>query len=82
MCHKYTHTHTYIYIYIYIYIYVYIYTQVALVIKNLPANAGNLRDSDLIPGLGRYLGGGHGNPSQHSCLESTHGQRSLVCYSP
>ena len=35
-----------------------------------------------IPGLGRSLGGGHGNPLQHSCLENPHGQRSLVGYSP
>ena len=36
------------------------------VIKNLPANAG---DADLIPGLGRFLGVGNGNPLQFSCLE-------------
>ena len=30
----------------------------------------------------RYLGGGHGNPLQYSCLENLHGQRSLVGYSP
>ena len=35
----------------------------------------------LIPGLGRSPGGGHGNPLQYSCLESPHGQRSLVGYS-
>ena len=55
---------------IYTYIYVCIYTQVALVINNLPVSAGNLRDSDLIPGLGRSPGGGHGNPLQYSCLEN------------
>ena len=33
-----------------------------LVVKNLPANAGDVRDTGLIPGLGRSLGGGHGNP--------------------
>ena len=37
------------------------------VVKNLPANAG---DSGLIPGLGRSLGGGNGNPLQYSCLEN------------
>ena len=37
-------------------------SQVALVVKNLPANAGDIRDVGLIPGLGRSLGGGHGNP--------------------
>ena len=38
--------------------------------KNLPACAGDLRDEDLISGLGRSLGGGHGNPHQYSCLEN------------
>ena len=45
-------------------------SQVALVAKNLPANAGGLRDAGLIPGSGRSPGGGHGNPLQHSCLEN------------
>ena len=36
---------------------------------------------DTIPGLGRFAGVGNGNPLQYSCLES-HGQRSLVRYSP
>ena len=39
-----------------------------LVVKNLPANAGDLRDAGLIPGLGRSPGGGNGNQLQHSCL--------------
>ena len=42
----------------------------ALVVKNLPANAGDIRDAGLIPGLGRSPGGGHGNPPQYSCLEN------------
>ena len=42
-------------------------------------NAGDL---GLISGLGRSPGGGHGNPLQDSCLENSHGQRSLVGYSP
>ena len=42
----------------------------ALVVKNPPANAGDIRDPSLIPGLGRSLGGGHGNPLQYSCLEN------------
>ena len=37
-------------------------SQVDLVVKNLPANAGDLRDMGSIPGLGRFPGGGHGNP--------------------
>ena len=41
-----------------------------LVVKNLPANAGDIRDTGLIPGLGRSPGGGSGNPLQHSCLEN------------
>ena len=40
-------------------------------VKNPPANAGDARDMDLIPGLGRYPGGGHGNPLQYSCLENS-----------
>ena len=38
-------------------------SQVMLVLKNLLANAGYIRDADLIPGLGRSPGEGHGNPS-------------------
>ena len=41
-----------------------------LVVKNLPANARDIRDADSIPGLGRSLGGGHGNPLKYSCLEN------------
>ena len=41
--------------------------QVALVVKNMPANA---RDVDLIPGSGRSPGGGNGNPLLYSCLEN------------
>ena len=39
-------------------------------IKNLPASAGDVRDMGSIPGLGRFPGGGHGNPLQYSCLEN------------
>ena len=45
-------------------------SQVALVMKNSPANAGDARDAGLIPGSGRSPGGGHGNPLQCSCLEN------------
>ena len=38
-------------------------------VKNLSANAGDVRDLGLIPGFGRTPGGGHGNPLQYSCLE-------------
>ena len=40
------------------------------VVKNLPDNAGDVRDTGLIPGLGRVPGGEHGNPLQYSCLEN------------
>ena len=42
----------------------------------------NAEDLGLIPGLGRSLERGLGNPLQYSCLENPHGQRSLVGYSP
>ena len=42
----------------------------ALAIKNLPANAEDVRDVGSISGSGRFLGGGYGNPLQHSCLEN------------
>ena len=45
-------------------------SQVALVVKNPPANAGDIRDMGLIPGLGRSLGGGKGSPFQCSCPEN------------
>ena len=45
-------------------------SQVALVVKNLPANAGDIRDTDSIPGSGRSPGEGNGNPLQYSCLEN------------
>ena len=45
-------------------------SQVVLVVKNLPANAGDKRDVGSIPGSGRSPGGGHGNSLQYSCLEN------------
>ena len=47
--------------------------------KEFACNAGDL---GLIPGLGRFPGGRHGNALQYSRLENIHGQRSLVGYSP
>ena len=44
--------------------------QVALVVKNLSANARDVRDTGLISGLGRSPGRGHDNPLQDSCLEN------------
>ena len=46
-------------------------SQVTLVVKNPPANAGDIKDMGLIPGLGRSPGGGNGSPLQHSCLENS-----------
>ena len=45
-------------------------SQVALLVKNPPANEGDIRDSGSIPELGRSPGGGRSNPLQHSCLEN------------
>ena len=46
-------------------------SQVVLEVKNLPANEGDIRDMDLIPGSGRPPGRGNGNPLQYSCLENS-----------
>ena len=45
-------------------------SQVVLVVKNLPVNAGDVRNMDLIPGSGRSPGEGQGNSPQYSCLEN------------
>ena len=45
-------------------------SQVTLVVKNMPGNAGDIRDPGSIPGSKRSPGGGHGNPLQYSCLEN------------
>ena len=45
-------------------------------------SACNVGDLDLIPGLGKSLGGKQGNPLQYTQLENLHGQRILVGYSP
>ena len=49
-------------------------SQVAQVIKNSPANAGDIGNAGSIPGLGRCPGRGHGNPFQYSCLENPMGR--------
>ena len=41
-----------------------------LIVKNLPANAGDIRDAGSIPKSGRSLGGGHDDSLQYSCLEN------------
>ena len=45
-------------------------SQVALGVKNSPANAGDIRNTGSVPASGRPPGGGHSNPFQHSCLEN------------
>ena len=45
-------------------------SQIVLVVKNQPANAGDIRDTGLILGSRRSPGGGHGSPRQYSCLEN------------
>ena len=49
-------------------------SQVALLVKNLPASAGDLRDTGLISESGRSPGEGNGNPLQYSCLENPMGR--------
>ena len=46
-------------------------SQVAPVVNNPPANAGDLRDAGSISGSGKSPGKGHGNPLQYSCLENS-----------
>ena len=56
-------------------------SQVALMVKNLPANTRDIRDMGSIPGSGRSPGGGYGNLCQYSCLENpmdrTHWQETV-----
>ena len=54
----------------------------ASLVAQMVESAYNAGDLGLIPGLGRFSGGGHGNPLQCSCLENPHGQRGLVGCSP
>ena len=51
-------------------------------LKNLPTNAGDIRDSVSIPGSGRSPGGGHGNPLQDCCLENPMDPEALAGSSP
>ena len=56
-----------------------VYSQVVLVVKNLPANAGDIRDMGLIPGLARSPGRGNGNPLawRIPCTEELDGLQSI-----
>ena len=51
-------------------------------VRNLPANVGDLTDVGSIPGSGRSPGGGHGNPTPVFLPGESHRQRSLAGYSP
>ena len=53
-----------------------------LVVKNLPANAGDVRNTGLIPGLGRFPGERAWQPTPVFLPGESHGRRSLVAYSP
>ena len=57
-------------------------SQMALVVKNLPAKVGDLRNVGSIPGMGRSSSGGHGNPLQDSCLENPTDREAWWGYSP
>ena len=61
-------------VFIFAYMYVTWASQVVLVVKNPPANAGDLRDVGSVPGWGISLGGGQGNLLQYSCLENSMGR--------
>ena len=68
--HFYSYPLTDLYIYdLHSSIYYFGASQVALIVKNPPTNAGDIGDMGLIPGSGRYPGEQHGNPLQYSCLE-------------
>ena len=49
-------------------------SQLPLVVKSTPANAGDISDAGSIPGSGKSPGGGHGNSLQQSCLENPTGR--------
>ena len=54
----------------------------SVVVRNPPANVGDIRDSGSNPGSGRSSGGGHGNPTPVSLPGESHEQRILAGYSP
>ena len=57
-------------------------SQVVLEVKNLPANAGDIRDIGSIPGSGRSPGEGNGNPLQYFWLENSKDRGALWGYIP
>ena len=52
-------------------------SPLVLVVKKHPANEGDVRDVGSVPGSGRSPGEGNGNPLQYSCLDKSHGKKSL-----
>ena len=56
-------------------------SHVVLVVKSMPANAGDERDVGLTPVLGGSPGGGHDNSLQYSCLENPMDREALADYS-
>ena len=54
----------------------------ALGVQYPSANTGDVRDVGLTPGFGRSPEGGHSNPFQYSGLKKSHGEKSLLGYSP
>ena len=86
LTHTHTHTHTVIMIIpfpIFVGFYWFISaSQVALVVKNPPANAGDLRDAGLSPGSVRSPVGGHGSPPQYTFPGESHGQGNLAGCGP
>ena len=79
--YTYIYTYTYIYIHMCIYIYVYVYIW-ASVVKNLPANAGDIRDSGSIPGSGGFPWRQAWQHTPVFLSGESHGQRNLAGYSP
>ena len=63
-------------------LYMWCISQVVLVVKNLPASAGDVRDTGLIPRSERSTGVGNGNPLQYSCLENPMDGGAQQGYSP
>ena len=63
-------------------LYMWCISQVVLVVKNLPASAGDVRDTCLIPRSERSTGVGNGNPLQYSCLENPMDGGAQQGYSP
>ena len=57
-------------------------SQVVLLVKNPPANAGDVKAVGSIPGSRRAPGGGHGNLLQYSCLENPMDRGAWQDYSP